>query len=107
MQEAKKLGMKMGIATSNARELLDVVAGKYRFYDYMDAFLTANEVTRGKPAPDVYLAVAEKLGLEPKDCLVFEDIPAGIQAGLSAGMRVCAVEDAYSTRLMQQKKMRQ
>lgn len=104
LQEAKKLGMKMGIATSNARELLDVVAGKYRFYDYMDAFLTANEVTRGKPAPDVYLAVAEKLGLEPKDCLVFEDIPAGIQAGLSAGMRVCAVEDAYSARLMQQKK---
>ena len=83
---------------------MDVVAGKYRFYDYMDAFLTANEVTRGKPAPDVYLAVAEKLGLEPKDCLVFEDIPAGIQAGLSAGMRVCAVEDAYSARLMQQKK---
>ena len=104
LQEAKKLGIKMGIATSNARELLDVVAGKYRFYDYIDAVLTANEVTRGKPAPDVYLAVAGKLGLEPKDCLVFEDIPAGIRAGLAAGMRVCAVEDAYSAGLLDQKK---
>lgn len=104
LKEAKKLGIKMGIATSNARELLDVVAGKYRFYDYVDAVLTANEVTRGKPAPDVYLAVAGKLGIAPKDCLVFEDIPAGIRAGLAAGMRVCAVEDAYSAGLLDQKK---
>lgn len=104
LDEIKRRGIKMGIATSNARELLDVVAAKYRFYDYVDAVLTANEVTRGKPAPDVYLAVAGKLGIAPKDCLVFEDIPAGIRAGLAAGMRVCAVEDAYSAGLLDQKK---
>ena len=86
----------MGIATSNARILLDAVADAHGFYDYMDGMLTANEVKRGKPAPDVFLAVAEKIGIAPADCLVFEDIPQGIRAGLAAGMKVCAVFDEYS-----------
>lgn len=104
LKAAKARGIRMGIATSNARELLDVVAKKYHFYDYIDAILTANEVTKGKPAPDVYLAVAQKLQLDPKDCLVFEDIPAGIISGHSAGMKVCAVADEYSREYLAQKK---
>ena len=96
LQEMKGRGMRMGIATSNARILLDAVANAHGFYDYMDSVLTANEVKRGKPAPDVYLAVADKLGLAPGACLVFEDIPQGIRAGLAAGMKVCAVSDEYS-----------
>ena len=92
----KQHGIKMGIATSNARTLLDAVAQAHGLYDYMDAVLTANEVKRGKPAPDVFLAVADKLQLTPADCLVFEDIPQGIRAGLAAGMSVCAVSDEYS-----------
>lgn len=94
--EMKQRGIKMGIATSNARTLLDAVAQAHGLYDYMDAVLTANEVKRGKPAPDVFLAVADKLQLAPADCLVFEDIPQGIRAGLAAGMSVCAVSDEYS-----------
>lgn len=96
LQEMKKRGIKMGIATSNARILLDAVAEKNGFYDYMDGVLTANEVQRGKPAPDVFLAVADKIGIEPEQCLVFEDIVQGIRAGLAAGMKVCAVYDEYS-----------
>lgn len=96
LQEMKQRGIKMGIATSNARTLLDAVAQAHGLYDYMDAVLTANEVKRGKPAPDVFLAVADRLQLAPADCLVFEDIPQGIRAGLAAGMSVCAVSDEYS-----------
>ena len=96
LQEMKNRGIRMGIATSNARILLDAVADTHGFYDYMDGVLTANEVKRGKPAPDVFLAVADKLGIAPSDCLVFEDIPQGIRAGLTAGMKVCAVSDEYS-----------
>jgi 16S rRNA pseudouridine516 synthase len=51
---------------------------------------------RGKPAPDIYLTAAERLGVDPSDCLVFEDIVPGIQAGLAAGMEVCAVDDEHS-----------
>ena len=64
----------------------------------------SDEVKKGKPAPDVFLKVAEKLGTEPKECLVFEDIPNGILAAKRAGMEVCAVEDAYSMDLAANKK---
>ena len=51
---------------------------------------------KGKPAPDIYLLVAETLGVKPEDCLVFEDVPMGILAGKNAGMKVCAVDDPFS-----------
>lgn len=104
LKEMKARGIKMGIATSNAKELLDAAANAHGIYDYMDAVLTANEVAHGKPAPDVFLEVAKRLHLDPQDCLVFEDIPQGIRAGLNAGMRVCAMEDAYSAMQINEKK---
>ena len=58
--------------------------------------MTGCDVAKGKPAPDIYLAVAGELGVEPERCLVFEDIIPGIVAGKAAGMKVCAVEDFYS-----------
>ncbi len=58
--------------------------------------VTAEDVPRGKPAPDVYLLAAEILGVAPADALVFEDAEAGIQAGLAAGMRVVVVGDHVS-----------
>lgn len=89
-------GIKLGIATSNSRELMDNIALVHGLQNHFSCIMTGCEVGRGKPAPDIYLAVAEKLGVEPSKCLVFEDIVPGIQAGVSAGMRVCAVDDAYS-----------
>ena len=56
-----------------------------------DVFITADDVTRGKPAPDGYLLAARRLGLDPAECVVIEDAPAGIQAGRASGMRVIAV----------------
>lgn len=96
LEMCRSRGVKMGVATSNSRELVEHAAQALSFYDYISCIITACEVKRGKPAPDVYLAVAEKLGIAPKKCLVFEDITAGIQAGKAAGMTVCAVEDEYS-----------
>jgi len=58
--------------------------------------VTAEDVSRGKPAPDVYLLAAERLGVSPADAVVFEDAEAGIQAGLAAGMRV-VVMGAHSS----------
>jgi sugar-phosphatase len=54
-------------------------------------FITAGDVQAGKPAPDGYLLAARLLGLEPAECVVIEDAPAGIQAGKAAGMEVIAV----------------
>jgi len=54
-------------------------------------FVTANDVQRGKPAPDGYLSAASRLGVAPNDCVVIEDTSAGVAAGKAAGMQVIAV----------------
>lgn len=97
-------GIKLGIATSNSRELVEAVADARGFGKNFDCIMTGCDVRKGKPAPDIYLAVADKLGVLPQECLVFEDITAGIMAGKNAGMRVCAVEDAYSMHQTEEKK---
>lgn len=89
-------GIKLGIATSNSRELVENVIRVHGLMDYFDSIVTGCEVDKGKPAPDVYLEAAKRCGADPVKCLVFEDIVPGIMAGKSAGMKVCAVEDAYS-----------
>ena len=89
-------GIKMGIATSNSRELAETVLKAHGIDTYFDCILTNSEVEKGKPAPDIYLAVAKILQIDPADCMVVEDIVPGIQAGLAAGMQVCAIYDKYS-----------
>ncbi len=89
-------GIKLGIATSNSREIVDMVMEARGVSDYFSCITTACEAKKGKPAPDVYLLTAQQLSVDPKNCLVFEDIVFGIQAGKAAGMEVCAVDDAYS-----------
>ena len=88
--------IKLGIATSNSRELVENVAAVHGLEEYFSCIMTACDVEKGKPAPDIYLAVADRLQVEPSRCLVFEDIIPGILAGKAAGMKVCAVEDPYS-----------
>lgn len=95
----KSKGIPVGIATSNSRELVDAVLTALGVRESFRAIVTACEVAKGKPAPDVYLCAAQKMGLNPSDCLVFEDVPAGILAGKRAGMQVIAVEDAFSKEL--------
>jgi sugar-phosphatase len=56
-----------------------------------DVLITADIVRQGKPSPEPYLLAAARLGVQPADCIVFEDAPAGVQAGKAAGMRVVAL----------------
>lgn len=96
MQLCRSKGIKMGIATSNSRELMETIERVHGLTEYISCIRTGSEVQKGKPAPDIYLAVARELQVDPSRCLVFEDLTAGIMAGKSAGMKVCAVQDAYS-----------
>lgn len=96
--------IKLGIATSNSRELVETIASVHGLKDYFSCIMTGCEVEKGKPAPDIYLAVANALKVKPARCLVFEDIVPGIQAGKAAGMKVCAVEDEYSAYQREEKK---
>ena len=92
----KQKGIRTGVATSNYREMVDACVSHLAIGPYLDVICTACEVERGKPYPDIYLYAADRLQTRAADCLVFEDIPAGIKAGKAAGMTVVAVDDAFS-----------
>ncbi len=102
----KEHGIRTGIASSNSAELVRTVLEALNVQEYFDAVHTACEVGVGKPAPDIYLYVAKKLGLSPEHCLVFEDIVKGIESGRAAGMHVCAIGDDYSLAAEEEKRAR-
>lgn len=104
LQHVNKSGLRCGIATSNGREMVDAVIESLHIGPYFQVVTTACEVAAGKPEPDIYLKVAKTLGVAPNDCLVFEDVPAGILAGKRAGMTVCAVEDEFSMDMREEKR---
>lgn len=104
LQHVKSLGLRCGIATSNGREMVDAVLESLHIGPYFQVVTTACEVAAGKPEPDIYLKVADTLKVQPSECLVFEDVPAGIMAGKRAGMTVCAVEDDFSTGMREEKR---
>lgn len=88
--------VKLGIATSNSRELVENVIAAHKLQGHFGCIITSHEISKGKPAPDIYLAAAGALHVKPERCLVFEDIVHGILAGKAAGMKVCAVYDEAS-----------
>lgn len=96
LQFLKEKKIKMGIATSNSRELVELVTKANGISDFFDYVCTATEVQKGKPEPDIYLRVAKGLNKNPRKCLVFEDVVNGIIAGKRANMKVCAVYDEAS-----------
>lgn len=100
----KENKISMGIATSNSKELVEVVVKAHSLGDYVQEIVTSCEVAKGKPAPDVYLEAARRLHTNSEHCLVFEDVPMGILAGKNAGMKVCAVKDAFSEDQQREKK---
>ncbi len=99
----KDNGIKTAIATSNSRDMVEAVLESLAIGGCFDAVVTASEVEKGKPEPDIYLEAAGKLGIPPEECVVFEDVPAGITAGKRAGMTVIAVKDSFSEPLDDEK----
>ena len=92
----KNRGKKIGIATSNSRFLVNDTLKALVIEELFDSVRTSCEAGAGKPAPDVYLLVAKDLEIPAEKCLVFEDVPMGILAGINAGMKTCAVYDEFS-----------
>ncbi|HZH10301.1 MAG TPA: HAD family hydrolase [Microvirga sp.] len=76
------------VASSSIPERIALSLRVTGLSDLFNAIFSATQVARGKPAPDLFLLAAERMGAKPEDCLVIEDSPAGVQAGIAAGMRV-------------------
>ncbi len=92
----KSKEIKLGLGTSNSRELAIEVLKKHDIYKHFDTIRTSCEVEKGKPHPDVFLKAAEDLKVNPDECVVFEDTYAGVLAAKRAGMRVVAISDELS-----------
>jgi HAD superfamily hydrolase (TIGR01509 family) len=92
----KTLNIKIGLATSNSKPLLEAVLKSNSIYHYFDSITITDEVTRGKAFPDVYLLAAERLGVKPEECIVFEDILPAVKGAKAAGMKVVGVYDYFS-----------
>lgn len=86
---AEKIPFALGSASKNARLIL----GKLKLLDDFDAIVDGNDVSTAKPDPEVFLIASEKLGKNPKDCIVIEDASAGVQAANSAGMTSVGIGD--------------
>ncbi|PXX58820.1 HAD superfamily hydrolase (TIGR01509 family) [Nocardia tenerifensis] len=80
----------LGVASSSPRELIDVVLGRTGLIEFFSVTFSTEEVDRGKPAPDVYVAVAAFLRQRPEDCAAVEDSSNGMRSAHAAGMRVIA-----------------
>ncbi|ONI42926.1 HAD family hydrolase [Candidatus Epulonipiscium fishelsonii] len=100
----KQHNIKMGIASSNSRELVELILDRFEIIDYFDCIKVSCEVERGKPFPFIYMETAKELGVLPEECLVFEDIPDGVMAGKNAGMTVWAIRDRQSEKLVKELK---
>ena len=85
----------LGLASSANREVIDLVLELAGFGDAFRVTVSSEEVERGKPAPDVYLAAARGLGVEPARCVAIEDSSSGLRAAAAAGMTVIAVPNPH------------
>lgn len=91
-------GFRLAIGSSGPPENVALVIRELQLEGRIEATVTGKDVTRGKPDPQVFLAAAGKLGLEPKLCLVIEDAPVGITAAHAAGMKCIGLNSTGHTR---------
>jgi len=82
---------RLGLASSSNRPLIDAVLERAGIAGLFEATVSSEEVERGKPAPDVYLEAARRLGVAPERCVAIEDSANGIRSAKAAGMRVVAI----------------
>jgi HAD superfamily hydrolase (TIGR01509 family) len=85
----------LAVASSSNPELIEVVLDAAGLHDVIPLVVSSQEVARGKPAPDVYLEAARRLGVDPRTCAAVEDSHNGIRSAKAAGMRVVAIPNPH------------
>ena len=96
LEAANKAFCKIGLATMSHSKQANRVLEVLEIKDKFDVIATRDHVENGKPNPEIYFLVADKLGIKPSNCLVIEDSPAGVEGGINAGMEVIAVATPFT-----------
>jgi HAD superfamily hydrolase (TIGR01509 family) len=89
-------GLPKGVATSSRRPYIESLLGHFQLMDRFDVTLTAEDVTRGKPHPEIYLTAAERIGVQPTEMLVLEDSEMGTRSAAAAGAVAVSVPHEHS-----------
>jgi HAD superfamily hydrolase (TIGR01509 family) len=95
LEHLRKLRIRIALGTSAPTSNVDFTLDTLKLRSYFDVIVDGSMVERGKPDPQVYQLCAMKLGLEPKDCVVFEDSLAGLESGERAGCRIVGVATSH------------
>lgn len=95
LSRLREMGYRLAVASNSVRATVELMMERSWLRPYLDLLLSNQDVARGKPDPEIYLAAAEKLGFAPSECLVVEDHPHGIRAAQSAGCPVMAVSGVH------------
>ena len=95
LAEGQERGLRSAVGSSGCKANVDFVLDKCHITHYFSATVAGDQVTHCKPDPEIYLTAASKLGLEPCECIVFEDAEAGIEAAKRAGMKVVALATTF------------
>ncbi|MGN0570429.1 MAG: HAD family hydrolase [Candidatus Fimenecus sp.] len=98
IEKCKENGLKCTYATASADILCKTVLKANNVYEYFDSKAYVYEVDKDKSEPDVYLLAAERLNLNPQECIVFEDIIEGVKSAKKGGFTVCGVYDDSSAK---------
>ena len=96
LAEGRNAGIPMAVATAAGKKNTDFILSSLGVQAFFSVVVTAADVRRGKPEPDMFLEAAERLGVSPRECLVFEDSYAGLEAAKRAGMRAVAVATTHA-----------
>ncbi len=93
LEYARSKGLRIALATGTPLDQAEKWLGELGLWEYFEKVQSSAFIPHGKPAPDVYLATAELLGLEPRECMAFEDSPNGVRSASSAGCVTVMVPD--------------
>ena len=95
LDAAKAANIPMAIGSAAIPFNIDFVLDNLQLRDYFKTVISADDVTISKPHPDTFLLCATALGIDPKDCIVFEDAPKGVESALNAGMQTFVLTTAH------------
>lgn len=96
IREAKKLGIKMCVASATRRDIAEPFLEKSGLLDYIEFYIDCIEIGAYKDKPDIFLLASKRLGAEISDCVVFEDVPQAVATAKDAGFYVVGVYDSVT-----------
>lgn len=96
LEKSKAAGIKMGIGSAAILDNIQFVVDGLNIRSFFDSIVGAEHVQESKPHPETFLKVASALGVQPSDCIVFEDAPKGVESALNAGMQCIVLTTSHA-----------